>query len=75
MATQGKNVALVGRVLIEGALASPERSFDTVWAWVWRIENDRIAECWTLPAGLGLLRQPDAVPDTFPTRPHPHATE
>lgn len=48
-------------------LAPTGRAFEIACAWFFRIENDRIAEIWSLPDGLGLLTQLDAVPEEFPT--------
>ncbi len=56
-------------------LAPTGRSFEIACAWFFRIENDRIAEIWSLPDGLGLLRQLDAVPEAFPTRSLPGSTQ
>jgi ketosteroid isomerase-like protein len=55
-------------------LAPTGRSFEIACAWFCRIEHDRIAEIWSLPDGLGLLRQLDAVPEEFPTRSLPDAS-
>lgn len=49
-------------------LAPTGRTFEIDCAWFCRIEHDRIAEIWSLPDGLGLLRQLDAVPENVPTR-------
>ncbi|MFB6177550.1 MAG: ester cyclase, partial [Halobaculum sp.] len=40
-------------------LAPTGRSFEIACTWFCRIENDRIAEIWSLPDGLELLRQLD----------------
>jgi len=53
-------------------LAPTGRSFEIPCAWFCRIEDDRIAEIWSLPDGLGLLKQLDAVPEEFPIRTHPN---
>lgn len=54
-------------------LAPTGRSFEIACAWFFRIENDQIAQMWSLPDGLGLLEQLDAIPEEFPrrTRPEP----
>jgi len=49
-------------------LAPTGRSFEIACAWFCRVEDDRIAEIWSLPDGLGLLTQLDAVPEEFPKR-------
>lgn len=56
-------------------LAPTGRSFEIPCAWFCRIENDRIAEVWSLPDGLGLLKQLDAVPEEFPTRSLPDPSQ
>jgi predicted ester cyclase len=56
-------------------LAPTGRSFEIACAWFCRIENDRIAEIWSLPDGLGLLKQLDAVPEEFPTRSLPDTSQ
>lgn len=73
----GERVAVRGRVT--GAhqeslmdLAPTGRSFEIACAWFFRIEHDQIAEIWSLPDGLGLLTQLDAVPEEFPKRTQPN---
>jgi predicted ester cyclase len=56
-------------------LAPTGRSFEIACAWFFRINDDRIAEIWSLPDGLGLLKQLDAVPEEFPTRTLPDASQ
>ena len=56
-------------------LAPTGRSFEIDCVWFCRIEDDRIAEIWSLPDGLGLLTQLDAVPEEFPTRSLPNSTQ
>jgi predicted ester cyclase len=56
-------------------LAPTGRSFEIACAWFCRIENDRIAEIWSLPDGLGPLTQLDAVPEEFPTRSLPNSSQ
>lgn len=43
-------------------LAPSGRSFEIAVAWFCRIEDGRIAEMWSLPDALGLIRQLDANP-------------
>ena len=73
----GERVAVRGRVtgthqesLMD--LAPTGRSFEIACAWFFRIEHDQIAEIWSLPDGLGLLTQLDAVPEEFPKRTQPN---
>jgi predicted ester cyclase len=54
-------------------LAPTGRSFEIACAWFFHIEDDQIAEIWSLPDGLRLLRQLDAVPDEFPKQTQPNA--
>jgi ketosteroid isomerase-like protein len=54
-------------------LAPTGRSFEIACAWFFHVEDDRIAEIWSLPDGLGLLEQLDAVPEEFPKRTQPNA--
>lgn len=56
-------------------LAPTGRSFEIACAWFCRIEDDRIAEIWSLPDGLGLVKQLDAVPPEFPHRSLPQAED
>jgi predicted ester cyclase len=56
-------------------LAPTGRSFEIACAWFFRIKDDRIAEIWSLPDGLGLLTQLDAVPEDFPIRTLPNASQ
>ena len=44
-------------------LAPTGRSFTITYAWFCRIADGRIAEVWSLPDGLGLLQQLDALPE------------
>lgn len=44
-------------------LAPTGRPFEIVCVWFRRIGDGRIAEIWSLPDGLGRLRQLDAIPD------------
>jgi len=44
-------------------LAPTGESFEIAYAWFYRIENGRIAEVWSLPDGLGLVQQLDAIPE------------
>lgn len=55
-------------------LAPTGRSFAIACMWFFRIEHDQIAEIWSLPDGLGLLKQLDAVPDEFPARSLPDSS-
>lgn len=70
----GDAVAVIGRVagthresMVD--LAPTGRSFDIDCAWFCGVEDGRLAEIASLPNGLGLLRQLEAVPETFPIRP------
>jgi predicted ester cyclase len=56
-------------------LAPTGRSFEIACAWFFRIENNRIAEIWSLPDGLGLVKQLDAVPEEFPAGSLPDSTQ
>lgn len=44
-------------------LAPNGASFEITYVWFGRIEDGRIAEMWSLPDGLGLLQQLDAIPE------------
>jgi predicted ester cyclase len=44
-------------------LAPTGKSFTITYAWFCRIADGRIAEVWSLPNGLGLLQQLDALPE------------
>lgn len=55
-------------------LAPTGRSFEIACAWFFRIKDGQIAEIWSLPDGLGLLKQLDAVPEEFPTRSLPDSS-
>lgn len=44
-------------------LAPTGRSFTITYAWFCRITDGRIAEIWSLPDGLGLMRQLGALPE------------
>lgn len=44
-------------------LAPNGASFEIGYVWFGRIENGQIAEMWSLPDGLGLLQQLDAIPE------------
>jgi len=44
-------------------LAPTGVSFEIDYAWFCRLHDGRIAEIWSLPDGLGLLRQLGALPD------------
>ncbi len=44
-------------------LAPTGCSFDIAYAWFCRIDDGRIAAIWSLPDGLRLLQQVDAVPE------------
>lgn len=44
-------------------LAPTGATFEIAVAWFCRIENGELAEIWSLPDGLGLMRQLDAIPD------------
>lgn len=44
-------------------LAPNGASFEIAYVWFGRIENGQIAEMWSLPDGLGLLQQLDAIPE------------
>lgn len=52
-------------------LAPTGQSFAIPYAWFCRIEDGEIAEIWSLPDGLGLLRQIRALPPRRTTR-SPH---
>ena len=56
-------------------LAPTRRSFEIDYVWFCHVKDDRIAEIWSLPDGLGLLKQLDAVPETFPIRPLSGSTQ
>lgn len=47
------------------------RSFEIPVAWFCRIEDGRIAEMWSLPDGLELMRQLDAIPEAGLNSPQP----
>lgn len=55
-------------------LAPTGASFEIACAWFCRIDDERIAEIWSLPDGLGLLRQLGAlsVPAESPPTKHRH---
>lgn len=43
-------------------LAPTGQTFEITYVWFCRLEDGRIAETWSLPDGLGLLRQLGALP-------------
>lgn len=43
-------------------LASTGTSFEIAYVWFCRIEDGQIVEIWSLPDGLGLMQQLDALP-------------
>ena len=43
-------------------LAPTGRSFEIAYAWFCRVDDGQIAAIWSLPDGLGLLQQLDAIP-------------
>jgi NH3-dependent NAD+ synthetase len=44
-------------------LSPTGESFEIAYAWFCRIEDGLTAEIWSLPDGLGLLKQLEAIPD------------
>lgn len=44
-------------------LAPTGRSFEIAYAWFCRVKDGEIVEIWSLPDGLGLMRQIEALPD------------
>lgn len=44
-------------------LPSPDGRFEVAQSWFYRIEDGRIAELWSLPDGLNLVRQLGTLPD------------
>lgn len=50
-------------------LAPTGALFEIPYAWFFRLDDGVIAEIWSLPDGLGLMRQLDAVPGPDPTDP------
>ena len=71
VAVRGRVIGTHEESLVD--LAPTGRSFEIACAWFCRIEDDRIAEIWSLSDGLGLLKQLDAVPEGFPKRTQPNA--
>lgn len=49
-------------------LAPTGKSFTIAYVWFCRINNGRITEIWSLPDGLGLMRQLGALPQIPPTQ-------
>ena len=49
-------------------LAPTGRSFEIVCAWFCRVDDGQIAAIWSLPDGLGLLQQLDAIPGLLSNR-------
>lgn len=56
----GDHVAVRGYV--RGRSAAVDGRYEVAGAWFCRIEDGRIAELWSLPDGLGLLRQTGRLP-------------
>lgn len=67
-------VAAADRVAVRGTVtgthresladvAPTGRSFAISFAWFFRVENGKIEEIWSIPDGLGLLRELNACPD------------
>lgn len=56
-------------------LAPTGRSFKIAYAWFCRIEDGRIAAIYSLPDGLGLMQQVDAIPDWTTNRSLTEPTE
>lgn len=56
-------------------LAPTGRPFEIAYAWFCRVENDRITAIHSLPDGLGLMRQLDAIPNPTANRPRIELTE
>jgi len=44
-------------------LAPTGKSVEIAYVWFFRIEDGKIAEMWSLPDGLGLVQQLDAIPE------------
>lgn len=49
-------------------LAPTGKSFEIAYVWFCRIEDDKIAEMWLLPDGLGLMQKLGAIPELPPNR-------
>lgn len=49
-------------------LAPTGCSFEIAYAWFCRIDDGQIAAIWSLPDGLGLMQQVDAIPELSSTR-------
>lgn len=45
-------------------LAPSGGSIDIAYVWFYRIEDGQIAEVWSFPDGLGLVKQLDAIPES-----------
>jgi len=56
-------------------LAPTARSFEIACAWFCRIEDGQIAAIYSLPDGLGLMQQVDAIPDWTTNRSLSEPTE
>ncbi len=56
-------------------LAPTGRSFEIAYAWFCRVEDGQIAAIYSLPDGLGLLQQVDAIPDWTTNRSLTEPTE
>lgn len=56
-------------------LAPTGISFEIAYVWFCRIENDRIAEVWSLPDGLSLVQQLGAIPELPANRSFTDSTE
>lgn len=56
-------------------LAPTGRSFEIACAWFCRIEDGQIAAIYSLPDGLGLMQQVDAIPDWTTNRSLSEPTE
>lgn len=56
-------------------LAPTGRSFEIPYAWFCRIDDGQIAAIWSLPDGLGLMQQVDAIPEIPSNRSLTDATE
>lgn len=79
-------VATADRVAVRGRVTGTHReslmdlaptgaAFEIAAAWFCRIDDGRIAEIWSLPDGLGLMRQLGAIPSRSPNQSKTASTE
>lgn len=68
-------IATVDRAAVRGTISGTHQEslmdlaptgerFEISAVWFCRLENGELAEIWSLPDGLGLMRQIDAIPDS-----------